>query len=293
MSSAFFVVMGGFAYRREQKFNVPNEELKFPNLILTPKGFLLLAQRKVLHPGILDQESILDRSKADSLAKLLVCAQAFWMVVNVIRRKSSGLPSTLIELHVVTHAIVTVIVYGLWWHKPLGVNNPIILNPLKDYLNQRITTKFFVADNHIDQALLELHLHISLLHYEDNNPSLDTTISFYPSDYFSLDSYQYPIDENHRKHVNLLQGCNINISQELVSGFKLEAHYDDEAMKRVNQQWITSSLRFKIQALNPNSIGSELKWIVLLPNQRVLWETPHKDFVFNFPYLSRLLIVTE
>ncbi|KAI5790980.1 hypothetical protein FPQ18DRAFT_237787, partial [Pyronema domesticum] len=117
----------GFAYRREQKFNVPNEELKFPNLILTPKGFLLLAQRKVLHPGILDQESILDRSKADSLAKLLVCAQAFWMVVNVIRRKSSGLPSTLIELHVVTHAIVTVIVYGLWWHKPLGVNNPIIL----------------------------------------------------------------------------------------------------------------------------------------------------------------------
>jgi hypothetical protein len=54
------------------------------------------------------------------------------MVINVITRKASGLPSTLIELHVVVHVVVTLVVYGLWWNKPLSVQSSIILNPGAD-----------------------------------------------------------------------------------------------------------------------------------------------------------------
>lgn len=44
MTFAFFIIMGGFAYRRGQSFEIPDSELKFPNLILTPAGFLQLAR---------------------------------------------------------------------------------------------------------------------------------------------------------------------------------------------------------------------------------------------------------
>ncbi|KAI5790951.1 hypothetical protein FPQ18DRAFT_238157, partial [Pyronema domesticum] len=75
----------------------------------------------------LDDKAIADRSKADSLVKFLVCVQAFCMVINVIARKVSGLPSTLIELNMVFHVVVTVVVYALWWNKPLSVQNPVVL----------------------------------------------------------------------------------------------------------------------------------------------------------------------
>jgi hypothetical protein len=89
----------------------------------------------MIHPGILDTQSITERSKADALAKFLICVQALWMAINVVARKASGLPSTLIELNVVVHVVVTVVVYGMWWYKPLGVQNPIILNPVVKGLN--------------------------------------------------------------------------------------------------------------------------------------------------------------
>jgi hypothetical protein len=52
LRSAFFVVIGGFAYRRGRHFRIPESDLKFPNLMLNARGFLSLAEAKVLHPGI-------------------------------------------------------------------------------------------------------------------------------------------------------------------------------------------------------------------------------------------------
>ncbi|KAI5820334.1 hypothetical protein BZA77DRAFT_104871 [Pyronema omphalodes] len=138
-TSAFFVIMGGYAYRRAYDFKISESDLKFPYISLTAEGFLELARKGVLQPGILDDKAITDRSKADWLAELLVCAQALWMVLNVIGRKASGLPSTLIELNVIVHVVVMVVVYGLWWDKPLAVQNPVILNPLPEYIGEQYT----------------------------------------------------------------------------------------------------------------------------------------------------------
>jgi hypothetical protein len=177
MTSAFFIIMEGFAYRHGQSFDIPDSELKFPNLILTPAGFLQLARRKILHPGLLDEKTIADRSKANSLAKLLMCAQAFWVVINVIARKANGLPNTLIDLNVVVHVVITIFVYALWWNKPLAVQNPVILNPVTksdEELDYRIPQfselfkySYNASPNFPFHGLIALHHNISLLHEAD------------------------------------------------------------------------------------------------------------------------------
>ncbi|KAI5820310.1 hypothetical protein BZA77DRAFT_372432, partial [Pyronema omphalodes] len=168
MTSAFFVIMGGYAYRRGYDFKILESDLKFPYISLTPAGFLELARKGVLHPGILDDKAIADRSKADWLAKLLVCAQALWMVFNVIGRKASGLPSTLIELNVIVHVVVMVVVYGLWWNKPLAVQNPVILNPTPE-LNDGHTKMLsvLISSKRTDSQVSKLCYKIVTLHEDD------------------------------------------------------------------------------------------------------------------------------
>ncbi|KAI5820323.1 hypothetical protein BZA77DRAFT_104815 [Pyronema omphalodes] len=169
MTSAFFVIMGGYAYRRGYDFKIPESDLKFPYVTLTARGFLELARKGVIHPGILDDKAITDRSKADWLAKLLVCVQALWMVFNVIGRKASGLPSTLIELNVIVHVMVMVIVYGLWWDKPFEVNNPIILNPSPEYIGKHTKMLSILMDHTRDRKspVIKLCQEILTLHKDD------------------------------------------------------------------------------------------------------------------------------
>jgi len=121
MVSAFYIVMGGFAYDTSEFSD------HYPYIALTPEGFVEFARAELITPDILNDKDITDRSKADSLGKLLVCVQALWMVANCIARKASGRPTTLIELNVIVHVVVAVVVYGLWWYKPLAVANPTLL----------------------------------------------------------------------------------------------------------------------------------------------------------------------
>ncbi|KAF8533514.1 hypothetical protein BDD12DRAFT_760482, partial [Trichophaea hybrida] len=50
------------------------------------------------------------------------------IVISFIARKAGGLPNTLLELNVVARVVVTVMVYSLWWYKPLAVAEPILLS---------------------------------------------------------------------------------------------------------------------------------------------------------------------
>jgi hypothetical protein len=114
MENGFFAVMGGYRIR---------EMKDWPNgCTLTPRGVYFLAKLKSL-PAV-DKESILDRSKADELVKGLACCQALWLVIQVIARKASGLPITLLELNTVAHVVCAILMYIVWWHKPQDVNQP-------------------------------------------------------------------------------------------------------------------------------------------------------------------------
>ena len=74
MVLAFYIVMGGFVY--DVSDNNPRAESHHSKkyVTLTPLGFLYYAKKGLITADILNNnESIADRSKADSLGKLLVC----------------------------------------------------------------------------------------------------------------------------------------------------------------------------------------------------------------------------
>jgi hypothetical protein len=130
--------MGGFA------FDVSNESEPFlrdgtapSRVVLTARGVRLLAKCGLLPP--ITAEFIADKSKADSLAKVLVCGQATWCLVQFIGRKASHLPVTLLEVNTLGHALCALAIYLSWWHKPLDIREPYLLsgksvNPLCAYM---------------------------------------------------------------------------------------------------------------------------------------------------------------
>lgn len=70
---AHFVVMGGYAIMPDVLRDCPNTE-RFRPATLTPAGILLLCKCGLVNPGRQDIKSIDDKNKADSFAKVLVCA---------------------------------------------------------------------------------------------------------------------------------------------------------------------------------------------------------------------------
>jgi len=70
MRSAFFVLMGGYTVHP-----APGEFNGLP-VTLTAQGFVILYAQGDINPGDLGTRLIEDKSKADGLAKLVVCIQA-------------------------------------------------------------------------------------------------------------------------------------------------------------------------------------------------------------------------
>ncbi len=74
------------------------------------------------------EEEIWDKSKANALAKTIVCIQATWFCAQCIVRIAQQMPISLLELHTFAHAICALLVYVLWWSKPLDVQEPTIID---------------------------------------------------------------------------------------------------------------------------------------------------------------------
>ena len=86
----------------------------FLQVTLTPLGVELLAREGLFLEMSNDQ--IADRSKANILAKSLVCIQITWMLIQCAARKSAGYPLTPLEIHTMVHVVCALCIYGLWWH---------------------------------------------------------------------------------------------------------------------------------------------------------------------------------
>ena len=119
--------MGGFV------FDTSDADINFlPNsrqrLTLTPLGLLYLLEHEPdLVPNI-SEEHICDKSKASNLAKTLVCLQALWFCVQCFVRFAQGLAVSLLELNAFGHAICALLMYLLWWDKPLDIEEPTVLS---------------------------------------------------------------------------------------------------------------------------------------------------------------------
>jgi hypothetical protein len=161
MEEAFFVLMGGFIVDvstvqqptvssdvpagktttvssdvpAKQQTTISSEPLEPELLTLTAGGFIHYLEqansplieekggsKKLRHSG-----SISDKGKASNIAKVLAFSQAAWLLAQCIARGAAGLPLTLLEIHLATQVVCTLIAYAFWYHKPLDVMEPIKL----------------------------------------------------------------------------------------------------------------------------------------------------------------------
>jgi hypothetical protein len=69
--------------------------------------------------------SIEDRSKGDALSKIIAILQTTWFIVQCIARGQQRVALTELELVTLALASLNAVTYGIWWHKPLGLQDPI------------------------------------------------------------------------------------------------------------------------------------------------------------------------
>jgi hypothetical protein len=74
-----------------------------------------------------DDTEIDDRSKADSIVKLLALAQILWFVAQIIGRVAQKLAGTTLELFTLGIVMWAVIIYVVLWEKPYDVRQPILV----------------------------------------------------------------------------------------------------------------------------------------------------------------------
>ncbi len=73
-------------------------------------------------------ETIEDKSKGDVLSKTFSILQISWFIVQCVTRVIHGLPITLLEMTALGFTGLSIIMYFLWWHKPLNVKYYISLD---------------------------------------------------------------------------------------------------------------------------------------------------------------------
>ena len=128
----FYIVMGGYAFDVSKDTKPRIWPRKVDRLTPSPIAVLgcLISHDKDLREVLpfLTEEEIWDKSKANGLAKTIVCVQAAWFCTQCIARLGQGMPISLLELNTFAHAICALLVYVLWWNKPLDVHEPTVID---------------------------------------------------------------------------------------------------------------------------------------------------------------------
>lgn len=102
----WYAYIGGFVIQdlHGEAFPLPNG---LARMSLNTEAILHFAH---IHPQAfpdISELSIQDKSKADALAKVIVCGQALWFCANLLGRVIARLPLTALELNTSAHCICT------------------------------------------------------------------------------------------------------------------------------------------------------------------------------------------
>jgi hypothetical protein len=133
MTHSHYATMGGFAIiPGERRSNTGRYVRGYTQsyaerLTLTTDGIEFLANMDPSCLKIISKSEIMDKSKGNRVTKALVCLQAFWFCVQCIARITQGLKISLLELNTFAHALCTILIYFLWWNKPLDIDEPTVI----------------------------------------------------------------------------------------------------------------------------------------------------------------------
>ena len=104
-------------------YQFTNAELDFDLPIAVNSAQLcMLVSTKRIEFAPISKEEIKDKSKEDGVVKLLALLQVLWLLIQLIDRKVTGIPSTQLEITVVGFASSTFITYLFWLRKPKDIN---------------------------------------------------------------------------------------------------------------------------------------------------------------------------
>lgn len=92
--------------------------------ILTPDGVLMMAELGLFR-GHDDKGTIEDKSKKGWVGKAIILVQIIWIILQTFTRLATNFPTTLFEINTVAHTICALILWAIWWSKPMDVCYPI------------------------------------------------------------------------------------------------------------------------------------------------------------------------
>ncbi|KAK4171016.1 hypothetical protein QBC36DRAFT_105839 [Triangularia setosa] len=167
ITQCFYAVMGGFAADLPDYASMGADRNR-KRVTVTPEGIRLLSFLGDL-PTIQECQ-IRDKSKADWLAKSIVCFQAGWMVVQVIGRAAKHMPISLLEINTCGHVACALVIYLLWWNKPLDVLVPTLL-PDNDRIKDALALMYLCspeiggADEH---GIMDIRCFVHIVEGEDD-----------------------------------------------------------------------------------------------------------------------------
>jgi len=98
--------------------------------------------------------SLQDRSKGDVISKSLAALQAGWFILSCISRGASHLALTELEVSTLAFAIVSLVLYILWWDKPQSVGVQILIHPSLKLADDKMTFGEQEKDDHMLHLLL-------------------------------------------------------------------------------------------------------------------------------------------
>lgn len=154
---AYYCDMGGFVLCTKdlQSFPVNTVQMHW----LVQKKYLEIPQIKV--------EEIVDKSKADTFAKVVTIIQTSWFMLQCLGRAAQRLAFTTIELSTVAFVCCTLPTYYFWLQKPLDVFTPTL-----------ITTDFSMEEiqNREGDAAKEPYKATPLDFVDTNGPSWSLTV---------------------------------------------------------------------------------------------------------------------
>lgn len=76
-------------------------------------------------------------------------------LAQTIGRLSTGYPISLLELHTVLHALCCFAIYAAWWHKPLDIEQPSLIDVSSAKLQQLAT--WMLMDSETVLARIQCH----------------------------------------------------------------------------------------------------------------------------------------
>jgi hypothetical protein len=111
------------------ELGLPSNASSQPALIHLLTQDIVLLRSKGLLPKLpyITVEEIKDKSKSDSLVRAITVVQITWIVIQIIVRAFRSLAISQLEISVVAFATCAVIIYGVNWEKPKGVQVPITI----------------------------------------------------------------------------------------------------------------------------------------------------------------------